>query len=201
MSYSHHFYLVDLERLRALYGSNDEAFVEEILREKAGRFQDLADNVEDEIEEGEAPAPDVILREIVAGATTWRDVDNVYGYVLEIICDYLGEYVESSVHSLHYHPYSAKLIDNGVPVSIPYGGSDFPEIGYLALEEISGEIARIEEAPREVPKTPVPWFLKWLIPEAAPVMSDEAMGEEMDDYKRVLTLARDQGKSLISFQY
>ena len=53
MSYSHHFYLVDLERLRALYGSNDEAFVEEILREKAGRFQDLADNVEEEIEEGE----------------------------------------------------------------------------------------------------------------------------------------------------
>lgn len=200
MSYQHMFYGLDLDRLRSIYGSKDEAFVAEILKARAEDFSGEDEDSEDE--DGDFPTYQDALREIVAGSIRKRPgAEHVYGYVLKIICEHLGQWVGENVACVSDHPYRSQLVANGPPVHIPYNPADFPEIGHLPLSEIPGELRRLDAAPARAKRSLKMAILSKLLPGIFRPMSDDDLAEDMAAYRATLEEARDKGLALVSFRH
>lgn len=202
MGYSHMFYALDLYRLRSIHGSKDERFVQELLQ---ARGEDLINN--DEFfegygEDGEFPTSEQALREIVAGECgEYKNAEGVYGYVLKIICEHLGEMIGGDVADVGRHPYKSQLAASGPPIPIPYDRGDFPTIGYLALKDIPAEISRIDTAPKTGTKQRH-WLLAMLFGGLVwrPMSAEEA-AEDMQAYREVLQEVLDKKLSVVSFRH
>lgn len=208
MSYAHMTYGVDLGRLKALWGSKDEALLEEILDAQADEldsndefFEDMRDDDEDEEDEDEGgdeggafPDSRTALREIVAGSIAEREgAEAVYGYVLKILCEHLGEFLDGDIAEISQHPYESRMISNGSPLPIPIDHGDFPEVYHLPLEQIPEEIRRIDEAiaAGAKPRPDVTWK----------AMDSDELIEDMQVYRDVLVQAQTCGLSLVSFRH
>lgn len=214
MGYSHMFYGLDLDRLRSIHGSGDEEFVAEFLRKRAEGSEDNDHSFEDEMEEedesedGAGPSVETAIREIVAGAYgQYEHAESEYGYLLEAICEHLGEPIGGDVYAVRDHSYKSKLVASGPPIPIPYDKADFPEIGYLALADIPDEIKRIDAAPKRAGRTPVRLaILRFIVRRLTgwdicrPMDVEEAV-EDMDAYRETLKEAIEKGLSVVSFRY
>jgi hypothetical protein len=201
MSYQHMFYGLDLGRLQSIYGSGDEAFVAEVLQAKGG---DLADNDEffrDYVDD--FPTSETALREIVAGSIPKRDgTDALYGYVLRILCEHLGQSIGEDVAKVSEHPYKSRLVANGPPVPIPINPADFPEIGHLPLSEIPNEIKLLDATPRRARRSIKLAILRRLTGGIiGRQMSDDDLAEDMDAYRATLEEAQHKGVSIVSFRH
>ena len=180
MGYLHMFYGVDLERLKGIYGAKDEDFLSEMLDAQGEELEGNDEFFESEIEDGDYPDSEAALREIVAGHVTHKGAEAVYGYVLKIICEQIGEAIGDDVAAVRDHPYDSQLLSSGPPIPIPYDESDFPEIGFLAHADIPAEIERIDNAP-----TP----------------DNEELAEDVDAYRATLEEALAKGVSIVSFRH
>lgn len=202
MGYCHMFYGVDLKRIQALFGSNDTAYVDELI---AGMGDELKGNdafFADAIDEGTCPASEQALRHIVAGTITGANAEAMYGYVLKIICEREGEMLNGEVYAIRDHPYASKLVASGPPIPIPDDAGDFPEIGYLALEDIDGEIERIDKAPQRARRSLALTVLKWATRGMLRLqMSDEEAVEDMAAYRESLIEAKKKGYSIVAFRH
>ncbi|MDB5340441.1 MAG: hypothetical protein JWN70_6060 [Planctomycetaceae bacterium] len=212
MSYQHMFYGVDLDRLKAIYGSGDEKLLAEVIQKSGEELEGNDGLFEDEIEAGDCPNSETALRNIFAGKIEASEENAaLYGYVLKILCEHLGTSIgEDDVAVVRDHPYQSKLVANGPPLPIPYDSTDFPEIGYLSLQEIPEEIKRIDAAPKKAKRTfqsavvlPVlGWMLSFLMKGFKfRQMDDATTVEDMNAYRNTLQAALDKRLAVVSFRH
>jgi hypothetical protein len=203
MSYGHMFYGVDLDRLRAVYGSQDEKLLVEVLQAQAEALENNDAFFETMGEVGESPRSRDAVRAIFAGSIPHGEAAApIYGYVLKILCEHLGKLIGDEVAAVRDHPYRSRLLDSGPPLPIPYNGEDFPEIGYLSQADILAEIQRIDTAPRRAWRSPAWILLSWLSKGIiARRMSASELREDMAAYRETLTEALAKGVAIVSFRH
>ena len=187
MSYSHIFYAVDLDRLRALAGSKDMTVYSEI----ASTSESLDD---DELD---------ALRRILNGeCRSEPNTEHLYGYALKAICDHIGEMIGEEVAAIREHPYKSKLVSNGPPIDIPNTRSDFPEIGYLDRSELEAELQRVKSTKPKAKKTLIGFVLRKMTGGAVGrEMNAEDVAEDMSAYAATLEECMDKHGSLVSFRH
>jgi hypothetical protein len=196
MSYQHMFYSVDLDRLKGLYGSGDDAWVADLLKTQSKAIADNDGFFADAIEAGKCPTSESALRDIDGEAAA------MYGYVLKIICEQIGGLIGGDVAAVRDHPYKSQLVASGPPIPIPYDASDFPEIGFLAVSDIPGEIQRIDAAPWKAQKSLMRTVLSSLSGGVVGrQMNDEEAVEDMNAYRATLQEALAKQVSIVSFRH
>lgn len=181
MSYQHTFYAIDVDKLVGFYGTADDSLLETVISAKREELDDNDEFFEDEIDGGGCPGSAQALGELlILGAPSSKEHPAMYGYVLGILCDHLGEYLEEEIVCVGDHPYESRLTTSGPPLPIPYDKGDFPEIGYLASAEIPAEIERID---------------------AAPGVDDEELAEDISNYRALLVTAQSKGLGIVSLRH
>ena len=202
MGYHHMFYGLDLDKLKALFGSNDSNLTAEILRVRKRDVKDINDQFEENQED--FLKCEHALREIVAGSFGQHEhAEAMYGYALQIICEHIGRRIGGDdVATVEDHPYASQLVAAGPPISIPYNKEDFPEIGFLSLEQIPDEIKRIDAAPLR-PKRNLVLRITSLLTSGrvGRQMTKAELAEDMAAYRRTLTEALDKKVAIVSFRY
>ncbi|NNJ26085.1 hypothetical protein LzC2_21640 [Planctomycetes bacterium LzC2] len=198
------FYGVDPQRLRSLYGSNDEAFLDRFLADPPEGFEGASCC---DLE------PDEALRRIVAG-TAEQDGDKqagTYGYVLKGLCEHFtdGELLDGEVACVRDLPYALRLPGSGSPIPIPVDEADFPEIGFLLPAEIEKELAALDAPPGKPKKPPLRMrILGWALQKRLGIQlpslrtpSAEELQEEVEQYRLALQDARARGTGIVSFRH
>lgn len=202
MSYQHMFFGVDLDRVKNLYGSGNDAFAADLLNAQAEALENNDGFFEDSIEDGDFPNSETALRDILSGKANREGAAAMYGYVLKIICEHIGQPIGEDVAAVRDHPYKSQLVASGPPIPIAYDVSDFPEIGFLSLVDIPAEIKRIDSAPKKAKKS---LFLTLLSSITGGVigrqMSNEEAVEDMNAYRATLQEALDKKVSIVSFRH
>lgn len=202
MGYQHMFYGLDLQRLRSVFGSKDGAFIEEVLRAQADELENNDAFFEDRIAEGSFPNSEVALRKIVEGTPEGNGAEAMYAYVLKILCEHLGVSLGADVYAIRDHPYDSKLAASGPPIPIPFDTSDFPEVGFLSIDEIPAEIARIDAAPKRASRSLKLSILSFLSRGLlGSQMSDEEAVEDMAHYREVLEEALSKNLAIVAFRH
>jgi hypothetical protein len=204
MSYGHMFYGVDLDKLKAIYGSKDENLLAELLKAQAQAIKDNDEWFEDEINEEGFPPTKQALREIVLGTFgTYEGSEAMYGYALKIICGHIGHRVGADdVTDVAAHPYESQLVASGPPVPIPYDDSDFPEIGFLSLAQIPEELNRIDNAPKKAKGGFISSTLSILTGgRAGRQMNADELAQDIAAYRRTVTEALDKKLGVVSFRH
>jgi hypothetical protein len=203
MSYAHMFYGLDLDKLRSMYGSKDDTLVAEVLQAQDAKLKDNDGFFEDRIEQGNFPTSETAVREIIAGSFgKYEHAEAMYGYVLKILCEHVGEPIGGDVAAVRDHSYQSQLVASGPPIPIPYDKSDFPEIGFLSLADIPKEIKRIDAAPKRAKRSLVLTLFSWLSGGMiGRQMSDQDAAEDMNAYRATLTEAIDRKLSVVSFRH
>jgi hypothetical protein len=188
MSYCHMFYGVDLDRLRAIPGSNDMALYEAII---ADEENSLGDDEQD------------ALKRILAGnIKNEPHTEHLYGYALKAICNHIGEMVGEEVAAIRDHPYSSKLVANGSPIDIPVNQSDFPEIGYLDRSELEAEHRLATTTAPKAKRTLLGFLLRKATGGAVGrEMDADDVAEDMEMYAETLQQCINKNCSLVSFRH
>lgn len=197
------FYGVDLDRLKAIYGSKDDKLLTELIKVRAQEIKDNDDWFEDEIKDDGFPTTKQALREIIAGSFgTYEFGEAMFGYALQILCEHIGQRVGADdVADVSAHSYASQLVASGPPVSIPYD-KDGPEIGFLSLAQIPEEINRIDAAPKKARRSLVLSIVSGLTGgRVGRQMSKEEAAADMAAYRRTLTEALDKKLAVVSFRY
>ena len=198
------FYGVDLDKLKAVYGSKDESFLAEVIKAHAQDIKENDEWFEDEIQEEGFPPTKQALREIVLGTFgTYEGAEAMYGYALKIVCGHIGHRVGADdVANVADHPYESLLVASGPPIPIPYDELDFPEVGFLSLAQIPEELNRIENAPKKTRRSVISAGLSLLTGGwAGRRMTAEDLAQDMAAYRRTLTEALDKKLAVISFRH
>ena len=185
MGYGIQPYAVRLSKLRAAYGSHDEALLARIERDLADAIREHDEAFRDAIERG-APPVELALRRLLEGATRGRRHGFMYVHALELLCSELGrpmagppldrvssaflDQVDSAlarggVRSLRM----ADLLEGRAPVPLPRASS--PSVATLEPPQVRralAEIRRVDAAtePTEVADA-IAQIAEWLAAAAA----------------------------------
>lgn len=195
MSYSVMFYAVDVPKLQAIYGSNDQALLDEIL---ASRKEDVEEN-DEFFEDYELEVTTVgALHNIIAGNVDVQDRRSgaLYGYTLKMLCEHIGEFAAGDIYNTRILPMNTNLLANGVPIPIPES-EDFPEVGYLTKE---GLVAELEAANNPLPHSS-PNFFDNMRQFTHHSLSEDELLEELDYYKEVLEDLIERGLGTVAFRH
>lgn len=198
------FYGVDLDKLKAVYGSKDENFLAEVLRTQAQAIKDNDEWFKDEIQEEGFPPTKQALREIVLGTFgTYEGSEAMYGHALKIICEHIGHRVGADdVANVADHPYESQLVASGPPIPIPYDETDFPEIGFLSFAQIPEELNRLDDAPKKARRGVIPAALSLLTGgRAGQQMTAAELAQDIAAYRRTLTEALEKKLAVVSFRH
>ena len=84
MSYALHAYMVDVNSVQKVFGSKDEAFLNELVSSQKEKIQELRYNIDSEVSPIEA------LKEIFSGKTQTISDTAIYVHVCELLCAQLG---------------------------------------------------------------------------------------------------------------
>lgn len=157
MGYGIRPYAVRLSRLRAAYGSHDEALLARAERDLADEIREHDEAFRDAIEQG-APPVELALRRLVEGAARGRRHGFMYVHALELLCAELGrpmagppldrvgsaflDQVDSAlarggVRSLR----TADLVEGRAPVPLPRASS--PSVATLEPAEVRRALAEL----------------------------------------------------------
>lgn len=197
------FYGVDLDRLKAIYGSKDDKLLTELLKVRAQDIKDNDEWFEDEIKDEGFPTTKQALRELIAGSFGNHEGGKaMFGYALKILCEHIGQRIGADdVADVSVHPYASQLVASGPPVPIPHD-KDGPEIGFLSLAQIPEEINRIDAAPKKARRslflTIVSVFTGGRVGRQ---MTNEEAAADIAAYRRALTEALDKKLAVVSFRY
>ena len=135
-------YAVDLERLRAAFGSKDKQLLKTMLERVAESYyfpEDEDDGVEDQqraitdIIEGDCRAP--------------RDRRPLYGYAVEDLCLYFGEVIPIPFDEIEIGDpgdldIESRLLSGELPIPVPKWG-DTPYVRFLTPEQVPEELDRL----------------------------------------------------------
>ena len=153
--------VIDLGKVSALIGSRNEHVLAALCDDFAHRLRDIDDAILDARDEeaaGEHLTARAALTQMIMGGEYDKDFGFVYGFGLELICDFLGDdflpntewsamprgtqwaaTVDDELQKLGVPApvlrVSDHLIFRGPPIPLP-PIDDFPGIGFLKLEEI-----------------------------------------------------------------
>lgn len=195
MGYSVMFYAVDIPKLQATFGSNDERLLNEVME---ARQADLDEN-DDFFEDYELAIDSrTALRELFNGNISEDDESAaaLYGYVLKILCEHVGEFAGSDIYNTRILPFDSKLLSNGPPIPIP-NSPDFPEIGHLTVEGIKAE--QLAAANHISPSAPE-FFDNMKEYTHHSLEADELM-EELNAYQEILSDLADSGVGTVAFRH
>lgn len=204
------FYALDVDKLRQMYGSNNEQLLAEILKSQAEEIEDNDAFFEDDIEDGELPDTATALRQIFEGNPQMDGDGAIYGYTLKIICEHLGELVwggEYGVADVTDHPYDSIMVKSGIPIQLtePH---DFPMIGFLPFDEIDDELALATGDHSEVASDSARQKSAFRSLANAfglglrhAQIDPEDIKEDIDAYVETLEKARKSGKGVVSFRH
>ena len=197
MGYIHNFFAVDLEKFSSIYGSKDRELLASILQEQAEEIEDNDGFFEEEIEDGEMPDTTASITQIFDGAIQTDVEGAMYGYALQMIADHMGERVEGGeygVAAVRDQPFHSLLAESGPPVPIPIP-SDFPEIGFLSLDQLPEEIARARNYQDNLGdnSTLTPYQLR--------MAKSEEVIEDLHAYIETLEQAQKLGLGVVSFRH
>jgi hypothetical protein len=163
MSYTVSPYLLKIDDLKKVVGSNDQTLFTAVLKNKAEEDGDVweeepeendecvdDDNDNEEDDDENIDDEDGIKQAICAIINGDLNNENIepyqYGYALEVICQYLGERefieaLESVRGSWTFNEMWSWILESKPPVPIPDDG-DFPCIGHLYHADIQKELDR-----------------------------------------------------------
>ncbi|MEM6855646.1 MAG: hypothetical protein AAF593_14660 [Planctomycetota bacterium] len=200
MSYSHTFYAIDLERLRGLWGSDDQGFAGAFAEAMAEEIEDNDLFFEDAIDEDRCPDTKAALLHILAGDIPKpRGHEAMYGYTLGMLFDHLGTLIEcNDVYRVQSHPFASLLLRSGPPLPIPVDKGDFPEIGFVAKSDLDREINALDAAPRRAPRSIWSKLTGGLV---GGDMAEDELAEDMAAYREALAFCRERGQSLVSIRH
>ncbi len=181
------FYAVDLDQLRQVAGSNDRELYDQIVA------------AADSLDKPERKA----LKQIIQGKCRHTPGDEyLYGYALKAICEHIGEMVGVDVGAVRDHPYKSQLIANGSPIDIPINTQDFPEIGYLAVDQLPREYYFATKTKPKGKWTLLGFLLRKLTSDMiGHEPSAEDIAEDMQAYAEALQECMDKNRSLVSFRH
>jgi hypothetical protein len=210
MGYSHTFFAIDIAELKELFGSKNDALLDEILKSQAEDIEEFDAFFESDIEEGELPDTATALREIFYGNPR-KDADGaIYGYALKIICQHLGEQVQGGewgAANVSDHPYDSLLVKSGLPIPIPEP-NDFPDMGYLDANQIDQELALAKADHTEIASDSAKSMsaFRTLMNAIGLGMkrsgiNPEEIQEDIDAYVETLEAAKKLGKGIVSFRH
>lgn len=179
MSYILTAYILDIDQLKSVFGSNDQKLLNAIRENQVERLEELDECFEDEIEEG-APTTFAAIEQIVAGViTNSDDAAFQYGYAIEFICQELGERVlTDDLGILSVLKLNTKLSQPRLPLPIPQP-EDFPEISFLTAYEVTTEHSRFTEEKSTWPQN--------------------KLRKSREEFFEILSRARQSGKDLVTF--
>lgn len=195
MSYSVMFYAVDVPKLQAVYGSNDQALLDEVLTSRKEGIEENDEFFADyELEVTTSGA----LRNIIAGNVDVQDRQSgaLYGYTLKMLCEHMGEFVGGDIYNTRILPITSKLMDNGSPIAIPEP-EDFPEIGHLTKE---GLVLELEAARNPLPSSS-PNFFDNMHQFTHHSLSEDELMEELEYYQETLEDLIERGLGTIAFRH
>lgn len=142
---------VDIERLKSLFGSKDEAKLSALKSELEGGLKRLDQEFKDEIADG-APSAIRALEQLVRGEPLPKSYGFMYAYVVKEVVDRLGRFLDNSA----FCPSGVEIgqsVDNALkemgvkdvslaalscgslPVQIPRP-DDFPGYGHLTADRV-----------------------------------------------------------------
>lgn len=196
MSYSVMFYSVDVAKIQKLFGSADKASLDEILRKAA---EELDENDEFFADYDLPIDSRTALRNLVAGEVPLEDrsLAAMYGYVLKIVCETLGEFVGSDVYHTNILPIETRLLTTGPPVPIPVDPGDFPEIGYLTAAEVEREL----QAARNPLPVDSPHFFDRMREYTHHELDQDELLDELEAYQEILDDLVGRGLGVIAFRH
>lgn len=197
MGYSHNFFAIDIGKLRSVYGSKDRELLAKILENKAEDIDDNNAFFEDEIADGEMPDTAMALAQIFHAEVQSNVEGAMYGYALQMLADYMGQLVEGGeygVAAVRDQPFDSLLLQSGPPIPIPVP-SDFPEIGFLSLDQISDEIARARNYQDNLGND------SKLTPYQQRMAQSEEVIEDVHAYIETLEMAQKLGLGIVSFRH
>lgn len=159
MSYAVHPIAVDLDKVRAVIGSKDKAFLARLKKSIGDELEQIDDMLADYVDEDEEEEPLTTadaLRHMIMGEPYRADegLGFAYGYCFEAICLHFGQFLDNNGWSAMRWPWFeavqkalgaagvkekafsvSALVSRGAPIDLPEI-DDFPGIGYLTRAEI-----------------------------------------------------------------
>ena len=195
---------VDLGQVSGAFGSRNEWLVRDLV-ETFGRefaqFDEMAADFAEDNELAEAVTIEAALTQIVMGEAYNEKLGFMYGYVLEFLCRYFGDWLPNECWSGMPSPSDwARTVDRGLenagvaasmlrvenhlmnrgpPIAIPQI-DDFPGIGYLKLDEVKAAQKSLAQA------------------NLAAIKNNEVL-EAIQDVQSWLRICADSGRDLICF--
>lgn len=144
MSYRLAAYAIDIDRLKAVFGSKNEKLVSMIKSCRERDFEKHDEWFTAEIESG-CPTIGDALEQIVMGVITGsKEAGFQYAYATEALCQYMGmKFRTENIGFISRLGMSTGLTGSGLPFPVPEP-DDFPEVGYLTAAQV------VEEYPRHV---------------------------------------------------
>ena len=141
MGYATHIYAVQLDRVRAVFGSDDDGLFRRIQRRNAQVWRHNGRVNADAIARGE-PSDARALREVIAGRVTRPEYAPIYGRALRAICSDLGTRL-GELPDIRLLQLGSPLERFRLPVPLP-PWDDLPIVSYLSEEEeVAAEVERI----------------------------------------------------------
>jgi len=160
-------YAVDFDRLKSIYGGNNERLLEKILVQRRRDLREMNEGVlADGIRDGRLTVQQA-LGDIIAGRITDRKSGAQYHYALEQICQTVGTWFAPSVLSgiagswmfETFGPVLEKkwklkgvltlqeLMEKGPPIPLPEP-EDFPAVGSFTPEEVDAALDKLWQVDR-----------------------------------------------------
>lgn len=156
MGYNVQAYAVDLEKLRGLVGSNDEALIGAIC-DKYDRELSGIDDID-----GTEPSARAAVAALIQARMDDGEVNFKYGYALELVCRELGQWLPnqhwSAMHGEWFDSVDDAFADlggksklcsdvfwSGPPVDLPFI-DDFPAIGTVPADRVAPLLGELEAA-------------------------------------------------------
>ena len=143
MGYATYVYAVDLRRLKAAFGSGDEALFRRIKKRNAKIWRHNERVSADAIGEGE-PSDEQALREFIEGRITRPEHAPAYGYALKSVCADLGAGL-GELPDVRDLKLDSPLEQPRLPVLLP-PNDDWPVVSYLTSQEVVREAKRVAAA-------------------------------------------------------
>ena len=160
-------YAVDFERLRSIYGGNDERLLDKILVQRRRDLREMNEDVfADEIRDGRLTLQQA-LGDIFAGKITDRKSGAQYHYALEQVCQTVGTWFAPSVLSgiaggWMFETFGPvletkwklkgvltlkELMEKGPPIPLPEP-EEFPAVGSFTPEEVDAALDKLWQVDR-----------------------------------------------------
>ena len=182
MGYSTVVYAIDIDRLRNVFGSDDQELLQTVEKKYDKALRRSDETFQSRIRDG-APTRREALRQIVAGTISGSDSAAFqYGYALELLCKHLGRVLDNDdlIAFISDLEIPTSLIESGPPIPIPKS-ADFPSIGYLTAEQVREEYAPLKDQDLS--------------------HEDEEIEEAREEFLSYLRRARKNGLGIVSFAY